>query len=170
MLWLFVSTSLLIFRYYFLHQNRNVSSYCYQTTALKKQHVSIKFSFKLQKNYYRNVPADRNDIKTQSQAMHESFQKPTSLKAVGTKLLTTDTMSADKQLNFLLRFLLYLTNKCTKYLLTLIYVKINKYFFFLSHSLTLHSTKKHTHTNTDWINMQPHDRSGSITMYFNWLF
>jgi len=70
--------------------------------------------------------SDRNDIRTQSQAMHESFQRPTSLKAIWTKLLTTDTMLADKQLNFQLKFLLCLTNKRTKYLLMLIYVRVNK--------------------------------------------
>jgi hypothetical protein len=71
--------------------------------------------------------SDRNYIKTQSQAMHESFQKSTSLKAVWTKLLTKDAISADKQLNFLFSFLLCPTNKRTKYLLKLIYVRDNKY-------------------------------------------
>jgi hypothetical protein len=63
--------------------------------------------------------------------MHESYKKSTSLKAIWTKLLTTDTMLADKQLNFLLKFLLCLTNKRTKYLLPLIYVRVNKYFVHL---------------------------------------
>jgi len=38
--------------------------------------------FQTAQNYYRNVLPDINDIKTQSQVMHKSFQKSTSLKAV----------------------------------------------------------------------------------------
>jgi len=39
-----------------------------------------------------------------------------------------------------------------------------------SQSLYRLSYRAHSFSITDWINMQPYDRTNSITTYFNWLF